>query len=93
MHEYIQFQAQYERKCEMNINAQLLETPLAKGAFMRIEDISEVEVLCLEGHVWLTTDHDLQDIILAPGKSFTSKAHRPAIVSALDASKIRLTAS
>jgi Protein of unknown function (DUF2917) len=43
---------------------------------MKITDTSEVEVSCLEGTVWRTTDCDPKDIILEAGTSFTSLAHR-----------------
>ena len=67
-----------------------MELPLTKGSFVRIDDISEVEVTCLDGSVWLTTDDDPRDTVLTAGNSFISNVHRRAIVSALGASRIRI---
>jgi Protein of unknown function (DUF2917) len=76
----------------MNINAKTIDLPLAKGGLFNIEDISEVQVTVLEGSVWLTIDHQLNDTILGVGESMVSTEHQRAIVSALGAAKVRLCA-
>jgi hypothetical protein len=76
----------------MNINAKTIDLPLAKGGLFNIDDISEVQVTVLEGSVWLTIDHQLNDTILGVGESMVFTEHQRAIVSALGAAKVRLCA-
>ena len=46
------------------------ELELAAEELLGLEDIRGKRLRCVEGNVWLTLDHDLRDIFLAPGDSF-----------------------
>lgn len=49
-----------------------------------------VQFTCDSGTLWLTLDHDLRDIVLEAGQSFTAAEHRRALVFALQESRLTL---
>lgn len=49
-----------------------------------------LRLTCREGSVWVTRDHDLQDVVLQPGEVFTTDANHRTIVYALQASVVRM---
>lgn len=61
---------------------------LPAQAIVTLPDSAGVCIECRRGAVWITLDHDLRDIVLAPGQAFEGTAHRRAMVSALEASCI-----
>lgn len=56
---------------------------LKRGALLSIPDLAGLKLACREGTLWLTLDHDLRDIVLEEGQSFTGTQHRRALVYAL----------
>jgi hypothetical protein len=76
----------------MRINANTVDIPLSKGELFSIANISQVQINVPKGNVWITIDDDIRDSFLCVGKSFTSGQHKRAIVSALEASTVRLLA-
>lgn len=55
-----------------------------------IPDAAAVQVRCTDGCLWLTLDHDVRDIILEPGQSFTATEHRRGLLYALQPSAFTL---
>jgi len=64
---------------------------LPAQAIMTVPDSAGVGIECRRGAVWVTLDHDLRDIVLAPGERFDGTEHRRATVSALRASCIAVS--
>jgi len=64
---------------------------LPAQAILTVPDSAGVGIECRRGAVWVTLDHDLRDIVLAPGERFDGTAHRRATVSALEASCIAVS--
>ena len=52
---------------------------LEQRGLFEIPDVAGVQIRCTEGSLWITLDHDLRDIVLEPGDSFTGSDHRRAL--------------
>ncbi len=63
---------------------------LPKAGMLRLDDMSDVELHCLSGTLWLTLDNDPKDVVLEAGDSFVTSSSRPAIVYALAPASARL---
>ena len=48
------------------------------------------EILCEDGAVWITQDHDIRDIVLKRGERFRLDVDAPAMVQAFDTATISL---
>lgn len=57
---------------------------------LRLDDAKGVRVVCLSGALWITQYHDLRDVVLSAGASFTLDRAGVALVSAMEASSVRL---
>ncbi|WP_332738592.1 DUF2917 domain-containing protein [Hydrogenophaga sp.] len=49
-----------------------------------------LRLVCREGSVWITLDHDQRDVVLNPGEVFATRAQQRAIAYALESSVLRL---
>ncbi|MES2841556.1 MAG: DUF2917 domain-containing protein [Pseudomonadota bacterium] len=49
-----------------------------------------LRLVCREGSVWITLDHDQRDVVLNPGEVFTMRPRQRAIAYALETSVLRL---
>jgi len=47
-------------------------------------------LVCREGSVWITLDHEQRDVVLRPGDVFTTRPGQRAIAYALESSVLRL---
>jgi hypothetical protein len=65
---------------------------LERRGLFEIPDVAGVQIRCTEGSLWITLDHDLRDIVLAPGDVFTGSEHRRALVYALQPSSLAVRA-
>lgn len=63
---------------------------LAKGAVLTVPDIAGLQVVCRQGSVWLTLDHDLRDVVLECGERFDGLEHRRALLYALEPACVAL---
>ncbi len=64
---------------------------LPRRAVFAVPDGAGVGIACRSGSVWITLDHDVRDIVLAPGERFEGSGHRRMLVSALEASCIAVS--
>ena len=64
---------------------------LPAGQLFSLPDAASARILCTAGTLWLTLDHDLRDVILEPGDSFSTQDHRRALLYALKGSSFVLT--
>ena len=65
---------------------------LPAGQLFSLPDAASARILCTAGSLWLTLDHDLRDVILEPGDSFSTGEHRRALLYALKGSSFVLAA-
>ena len=65
-----------------------LALELPHNAIFAVPDVAGVSIECHSGSVWLTLDDDPRDIVLSAGDRFAGNAHRRALVSALEPSRI-----
>lgn len=49
-----------------------------------------LRLVCREGSVWITLDHEQRDVVLSPGEHFTTRPQQRAIAYALESSVLRL---
>lgn len=49
-----------------------------------------LRLVCREGSVWITLDHEQRDVVLQPGEVFTTRPQQRAIAYALRPSVLRL---
>jgi hypothetical protein len=49
-----------------------------------------LRLVCREGSVWITLDHEQRDVVLHPGEHFTTRPQQRAIAYALESSVLRL---
>lgn len=49
-----------------------------------------LRLVCREGSVWITLDHDQRDVVLNPGEVFNTLPQQRAIAYALETSVLRL---
>ncbi|MCD6078828.1 MAG: hypothetical protein K0R89_2772 [Ramlibacter sp.] len=55
-----------------------------------VPDASSVRILCTTGALWLTLDHDPNDVVLEAGECFETGEPRRALVYAFQASTFEL---
>ena len=63
---------------------------LARGQLVLLP-ARELDLLCLDGELWLTRDGDAEDYILGPGQRLTLGRKDQAAVQALRPSRFRLS--
>ncbi|MGA2549741.1 MAG: DUF2917 domain-containing protein [Burkholderiaceae bacterium] len=63
---------------------------LTKGAVLHFEVPPGSVLFCTKGSLWITQDSDPRDVVLAPWDSFQPDRGGSVIVSALEASALRL---
>ncbi len=63
---------------------------LRKGQLHRIHDGAGQRIEALSGALWVTIDHDLRDIVVAPGEGFSIDRNGDTLVSALDDARFAL---
>ena len=68
-----------------------IERVLAKNQLLVMPD-ANARVTCLAGQLWLTREGDIEDYILGPGQSFSSRRGDKITVQALQPSRLRLAA-
>ena len=67
----------------MNISLNTAAVCLAKDQMLSLINARGSLINCSRGALWITQDHDLRDIELSPGQSFTLDRDGVAMVSAL----------
>ena len=72
----------------MNIILNASSVCLAKNQSLTLDHAMGSRILCEHGGVWITQDHDLRDIVLGAGQSFTLDRDGRVIVSALELSSV-----
>ncbi len=76
----------------MNTPLQRLQVNLPDNSIFELVDAAGLDVECRSGSVWVTQDGELRDLVLAPGEHFHGDSRRRALVSALEASCIAVSA-
>lgn len=74
----------------MNITLDTGALCLAQDQMLSLIDARGSQINCCRGALWITQDHDLRDIELSPGESFTLDRDGVAMVSALVDSTVEL---
>jgi hypothetical protein len=74
----------------MKVHLSATELCLSPRQTLSLVDAAGVRITAYQGSLWLTQDHDVRDIVLRAGESFTVDAQGVVIVQALDAARIGL---
>ncbi|MBU2407182.1 MAG: DUF2917 domain-containing protein [Gammaproteobacteria bacterium] len=61
---------------------------LPRQGIVALPDAHDIDIECRAGALWITVDHDLRDVVLAPGDHFRSPTHRRVTISALQPSRV-----
>lgn len=75
----------------MSHQPQHMSLALQRRAVFSLPDAHGVDIECTRGSLWITLDHQVRDIVLAPGQHFRSDSHRPALVEAIEASCVKFS--
>jgi len=65
---------------------------LARRAMLKLPDAAGLHISCRSGSLWITLDGDTRDYIVEAGEQFTTAAHRPAIIYALQPATVLVQA-
>ena len=65
---------------------------LPRRAMLKLPDAAAVQIECRSGSLWITLDDDPRDFIVEAGERFSTAAHTPAIVYALQAAVVLVQA-
>lgn len=68
------------------------EVRLAHRAIYSLPDAAGLQIQCRAGTLWLTIEGDPRDLVLEPGETFVTGEHRGAVVYALQASRVGVSA-
>jgi hypothetical protein len=63
---------------------------IQKGATVSVQRPNGLEVVCLQGTLWITHDGDVKDIVLERGQRYAADRNARMLVHALDAAELRL---
>lgn len=63
---------------------------LAHQGMFSVADAAGLQMICREGSLWITLDHDTRDIVLSAGECFLTTQHRRAIIYAIGHSSLSL---
>lgn len=74
----------------MEIRSNASPVCLGKNQALSLFDAKGSQISCRQGELWITQDHDLRDIVLEPGQSFTLDRDGAALVSAMAPSSVQL---
>lgn len=68
-----------------------VEISIPRGGMVHIRDDQSLTLRVLEGTLWITRDHDINDIVLEAGDSLTVECWRATLVSALKSARVILS--
>ena len=74
----------------MKISLDDSRVELRPRQILRLDSAKSVRIVCQRGALWVTQNEDLRDVFLSAGASFTLDRDGVALVSALEASSVRL---
>ena len=76
----------------MDIRLEHTGVKLAQNDTINIIDGKGARIRARAGSVWITQEHDVRDVILRPGQSFTLDRNGTAVIEALSDAEIALDA-
>jgi len=68
----------------MDLSQFIAGLDLLPGEAFRMRDAVGQRISVLQGHVWITQDHDPRDVVLAAGEDFVIERPGLALVTPLD---------
>ncbi|HVL59523.1 MAG TPA: DUF2917 domain-containing protein [Burkholderiaceae bacterium] len=73
---------------KLELNTQTVD--LTDGSTIVLRDARDVQVVCVEGGIWVTEERLRNDVVLSPGESRVVRVGGRTFVTALGASRVRL---
>jgi quercetin dioxygenase-like cupin family protein len=74
------------------MNSKRIVVELERGALLPVHDGAGATVVCLQGEVWITQEHEGTDVVLEAGESFRLTLNGRTMVQALSASRVAVEA-
>ena len=65
---------------------------LERGGLLPLHDGAGATVVCVEGELWITQEHDGEDVLLSAGESLRLSRNGRTVVQALRASRVAVEA-
>jgi quercetin dioxygenase-like cupin family protein len=69
-----------------------LVVELERGGLLPLHDGAGARLACLEGDLWITQEHDGQDVLLRAGESLRLERNGRTVVQALSAARVAVEA-
>jgi hypothetical protein len=76
----------------MDIRLEHTAVKLAQYDTINIIDGKGSRIAARSGNIWITQEHDVRDVILRPGQSFTLDRNGTAVIEALTGAEVALDA-
>ena len=77
----------------MNPHPKHFDLSLERNALFNVPNAAGMHIVCRDGAVWITLDNDPRDYVLEAGDIFSSAEPKRALIYAMRASSIAVTAT
>jgi hypothetical protein len=74
------------------MNSKRIVVELERGGLLPLHDGAGATLACLDGDLWITQEHDGQDVLLRAGESLRLARNGRTVVQALKASRVAVEA-
>jgi hypothetical protein len=74
------------------MNSKRIVVELERGALLPLHDGAGATLACLDGDLWITQEHDGQDVLLRAGESLRLARNGRTVVQALSAARVAVEA-
>lgn len=74
------------------MNSKRIVVELERGGLLPLHDGAGATLACLDGDLWITQEHDAQDVLLRAGESLRLERNGRTVVQALSASRVAVEA-
>jgi hypothetical protein len=74
------------------MNSKRVVVDLERGGLLPLHDGAGATVVCVEGEVWITQEHDGRDLLLSAGESLRLSRNGRAVIQALRGSRVAVEA-
>ncbi len=72
----------------MDSNLKYATTQLARGRYLRLDDVAGRSVAMFEGMVWITQDGDLRDYFVGEGQTWRIERPGVVLIEAIDDARL-----
>jgi quercetin dioxygenase-like cupin family protein len=74
------------------MNSKRVVVDLERGGLLPLHDGAGATVVCVEGEIWITQEHDGRDLLLSAGESLRLSRNGRTVIQALRGSRVAVKA-